>query len=165
MPLATAVWLVDNTSLTFQQIADFVGVHLLEVQAIADDKINVGPISPIANDQLTQSEIARCQKDATASLKLNKSIASKSKQARAYVPLIKRQQKVEVIAWLVRHHPHLPDAEVAKLMGATVNSVKNVRAGTHISGETLNPRHPVESGFCSRAQLDEVLERNKQKSA
>ena len=163
MPVATAVWLVDNTYLSFEQIAEFVGVHLLEVQAIADGKINVGGISPLANGQLTQAEIDRCQKSPTASLSLNKSISKVGKQAKKatpYVPLIKRQQRVEVIAWFIRHHSHLPDGEIAGIVSSTVNSVKSVRSGTHVTGEALNPLHPVESGFCSRAELEELLERH-----
>ena len=166
MPMATAVWLVDSTGLTFRQIADFVGVHVLEIQAIADGKnqVNVLGISPIENGQLSEREIELCQKDANRKLVLNKNIGQMRKKYGnrvAYVPLVKRQRRIEVIAWLLRHHPSLADADIAKLLGTTINAVKNVRRGTHPTGEALTLRHPVENGFCSRAELDELVNKAK----
>lgn len=162
MPMATAVWLIDQTGITFRQIAEFVGVHELEIQAIADGRSqnNVLGISPIDNGQLSAAEIDKCQKDPKHRLSLNKNIGAmreKYGNRTAYVPLIKRQQRVEVIAWVLRHHPGLADADVAKLLGSTLNSVTNVRKGTHPTGEALTLRHPVESGFCTRAELDALV--------
>ncbi len=166
MPMATAVWLIDNTGLTFGQIADFVGVHTLEIQAVADGKSQVGVagISPIDSEQLTGEEIDRCQKDPSRKLILSKGIKKMREKydiGRVYVPLVKRRQRIEVIAWIMRHHPSVADADIAKLLSTGVGTVKSVRSGTHPTGEALTLRHPVESGFCSRAELENLIDKSR----
>ena len=129
MPKATAVWLVDNTSLTFDQIADYCGLHRLEVQGIADGEVAIGiqGIDPIANSQLTRNEIERCEKDPSARLKMLKlDLPEPSKRTKGprYTPVAKRQDKPDAIAWLLRHHPELKESQIAKLIGTTKTTIQ-----------------------------------------
>ncbi len=158
MPQATAVWLVENTALTFEQIAEFCGLHPLEVQAIADEEVAVGMqgLDPIANGQLTREEIQRCEADPEARLRMAESDipkpVSRPKGPR-YTPLSKRQDKPDAVAWLLRHHPELSDAQIGRLVGTTKPTINAVRDRTHKNTPNLRPRSPVELGLCTREDL------------
>lgn len=164
MPKATAVWLVENTALTFMQIADFCGLHILEVQAIADEEVAVGMqgLDPVANGQITKEEIARCEADPTAKLTLVKSdIPQPSARGKGprYTPLSKRQDKPDAIAWLLRHYPELTDATIGRLIGTTKPTINAVRDRTHWNSPNLKPRSPVELGLCKHDDLRIALEK------
>lgn len=165
MPKATAVWLVENTALTFDQIAEFTGLHPLEVKAIADGDVAVGVrgLDPTVSGTLTREEIARCEKDPKARLQMAKSVAltvkpAKRKEAR-YTPLAKRQDRPDAIAWLLRHHPELSDAQICKLLGTTKATVQAVRDRTHWKSQDIRPRDPVLLGLCSQSELDDAIMR------
>ena len=148
MPKATAVWLVDNTTLTFLQIGNFCNLHELEVQAIADGEVAVGivGVDPIANGQLSREEIERCEADPTARLKMSKSDipqpVARQKGPR-YTPVSKRADKPDAIAWLLRHQPDLSDAQIGRLIGTTKPTINAVRDRTHWNSANLQPRSPV----------------------
>ncbi len=147
MPKATAVWLVENTSLSFDQIGEFCGLHALEVQAIADGEaaVQMMGLDPIANGQLTIDEIERCQPDPTARLRLAKEAAPviifKHRGPR-YTPIAKRQDKPDAISWLIKNHPELSDAQISKLIGTTKPTIAAVRERTHWNSTNIKPRHP-----------------------
>ena len=162
MPKATAVWLVENTSLTFEQIADFCGMHPLEVQGIADGEVAVGIVGldPVANGQLTREEIERCEKDPSARLKLLEGALPipvvQSKGAR-YTPVSKRQDRPNAIAWLLRHHPELTDAQITRLVGTTKATIQKVRDRTHFDMVNIKPQNPVALGLCTQQDLDDAI--------
>ncbi len=168
MPKATAVWLVENTALTFKQIADFCGLHILEVQAIADEEVAVGMqgLDPIANGQLTKEEIAACEADPSAKLRMVSSDipqpSSRGKGPR-YTPLSKRQDKPDAIAWLLRHYPELSDAQIGRLIGTTKPTINAVRDRSHWNSPNLKPRSPVELGLCKHDDLRIALEKAQRK--
>jgi hypothetical protein len=163
MPKATAVWLVDNTGLTFEQIADFCGLHPLEVQGIADGEVGAGirGLDPVAGGQLTREEIERCQKDPKTRLQLARPAAAVLKPARRreprYTPLSKRQDRPDAIAWVLRHHPELSDQQICKLLGTTKATVNAVRERTHWKSAEIRPRDPVLIGLCSQLDLDAAV--------
>ncbi len=164
MPKATAVWLVENTALTFEQIAEFCDLHLLEVQAIADDEVAVGMhgLDPVTNGQLVQEEIDRCAADPTARLKLAISdipMPSPRPAGARYTPVSKRQDKPDAIDWLLQHHPELSDPQVSRLLGTTKTTITAVRQRTHWNASNIKPRNPVELGLCSQEELDRALAR------
>ncbi|MGI9486400.1 MAG: DUF1013 domain-containing protein [Geminicoccaceae bacterium] len=160
MPKATAVWLVDNTTLTFEQIAKFCGLHALEVKGIADGEVGAGirGLDPVSGGQLERVEIERCEKDAKAELKLSRPAAADIKQPKRktprYTPLSKRQDRPDAIAWLLRNHPELADQQICKLLGTTKNTVNAVRDRTHWKSQEIRPRDPVILGLCSQIDLD-----------
>ncbi|HUL09798.1 MAG TPA: cell cycle transcriptional regulator TrcR [Candidatus Acidoferrum sp.] len=162
MPKATAVWLVNNTTLTFEQIAEFCGLHSLEVQGIADGEVAIGIVGldPTLNGQLTKEEIARCEADSTQRLKMEKpSIplpAPRTKGPR-YTPVAKRQDKPDAVAWLVRHHPELSDAQISKLIGTTKQTIAAVRDRSHWNFANLRPRDPVLLGLCTQSDLNAAV--------
>ncbi len=162
MPKATAVWLIENTTLNFEQIADFCGLHPLEVQGIADDEVAIGIVGmdPTANGQLTRAEIERCEKDPSARLKMLKADipmpATRTKGPR-YTPVSKRQDKPDAIAWLLRHHPELSDSQISKLIGTTKQTIAAVRDRSHWNSPNLRPRDPVLLGLCSQSDLNAVV--------
>ncbi len=164
MPKATAVWLVENTSLTFEQVAAFCGMHALEVQGIADGEVAIGIVGldPIANGQLTREEIVRCEADKSARLQIAQSdlpeITARGKGAN-YTPVSKRQDRPHAIAWLLRHHPELTDAQIRHLVGTTNTTIQKIRDRTHPETPNLKPRDPVALGLCSQAQLDEAIDK------
>ena len=166
MPKATAVWLVDNTSLTFEQIADFCGLHALEVKGIADDEVAQGirGQDPIGAGVLTREELARCQADPQTRLQLRKPKAEvkapKRREAR-YTPLSKRQDRPDAIAWLLRHHPEMTDQQICKLLGTTKNTVQAVRDRTHWKSQEIRPRDPVILELCSQTDLDAAVAKAK----
>jgi hypothetical protein len=161
MPKATAVWLVENTKLTFEQIADFCRLHPLEVQGIADGEVAVGIIGldPVASAQLTREEIARCEADNTASLSLRDSpavVAARQKGPR-YTPVSKRQDRPDAIAWLLKHQPELTDGQITKLLGTTKATIEAVRSRSHWNIANIKARDPVLLGICTQTELEAEL--------
>jgi hypothetical protein len=164
MPKATAVWLVDNTSLSFDQVAAFCGLHPLEVQGIADGEVAVGiqGMDPVVSGELTRAEIERCEADHTAQLATAKSSLpqpSKRTKGPRYTPVAKRQDKPDGIYWLVRHHPELKDSQVARLIGTTKTTIQAVRERTHWNSPNIRPRDPVLLGLCSQVDLNAAVEK------
>ena len=169
MPKATAIWLVENTSLTFEQIAEFCGLHLLEVQGIADGDVAVGMrgYNPIDNNQLTKQEIERCEKDINATLKLIKSTVIEDlpprKKDTKYTPLSLRQEKPYAILWLIKRYPtELSSSQIAKLTGSTKNTVDAIRNGTYREA-ILEAKSPMDVGLCSYKDLERTLNRTRVK--
>ncbi|HVC52276.1 MAG TPA: cell cycle transcriptional regulator TrcR [Stellaceae bacterium] len=165
MPKATAVWLVENTSLTFEQIAEFCGLHALEVQAIADGEVatQMQGLDPVANGQTTAEEIELCQKDPERKLQLAPQAIPpqfvKHKGPR-YTPIAKRQDKPDAIAYLLRNHPELSEAQISKLIGTTKPTIAAVRDRTHWNSPNIKPRHPVGLGLCTLDELDAAIARS-----
>lgn len=161
MPKATAIWLVDNTTLTFEQIAEFCGLHLLEVEAIANGDMDsrMAGFDPIASSQLTVEEIRRCEKDKNARLilKTNPYFVAEKRQQAKYTPRLKRQDKPDAIAWLVKYYPALPDTDICKLIGTTKATIHSIRNKTHKNFSMLTPRSPVVLGLCSEPELDFII--------
>ncbi len=162
MPKATAVWLVENTALSFQQIADFCGLHPLEVQGIADGEVSGGirGVDPIASGQLTMEEIKRAEADPQATLDLKNTakqyIMQKTKGSR-YTPVARRQDKPDAIAWIIKNYPSMTDAQIAKLVGTTKNTIQAVRGKTHWNSNNIKPRDPVLLGLCTQTHLDAAV--------
>lgn len=163
MPKATAVWLIDNTSLTFDQIAEFCGLHPLEVKGIADGDVAAGikGLDPVATGQLTRTEIERAQEDASTPLKMARTKvevpeAPKRKGPR-YTPVSRRQDRPNAVAWLLRHHPELADSQVCKLVGTTKPTINAIRDRTHWNIQNLAPADPVTLGLCKQIELDEAV--------
>lgn len=164
MPKATAVWLIDNTTLTFTQISEFTGLHELEVQAIADGEVAPGMqgMDPIQAGQLTAAEIKRCEGDPTAHLQLVESDLPqpvKRQKGPRYTPVSKRADKPDAIAWLLRYHPELNDAQICRMIGTTKPTVNAVRDRTHWNSSNLRPRSPVELGLCSQEEMSFEIQR------
>lgn len=164
MPKATAVWLVDNTALSFDQIAEFCKLHVLEVKAIADGEAAHGikGLDPISSGQLTRSEIARVEADQTARLRISESrvrIPEKKRKGARYIPLSRRQDRPNGILWLVMNHPELKDAQIARLIGTTKATIEQIRHRTHWNSANLVPLDPVGLGLCSQIDLDFELRR------
>ncbi|WGF87317.1 DUF1013 domain-containing protein [Marinivivus vitaminiproducens] len=162
MPKATAVWLVENTALTFDQIADYCGLHPLEVKGIADGEVAAGirGLDPVAAGELERSELERCQRDSKARLKMAKravDIVPVKRKGPRYTPLSKRQDRPDAIAWLLRNHPELTDALICKLLGTTKTTVAAVRDRTHWKSSEIRPRDPVLLGLCGQVDLDEAI--------
>lgn len=162
MPKATAVWLIEKTSLSFEQIADFVGMHPLEVQAIADGEVAQGIIGydPVQHGQLTREEIARCEADPNARLRMVEATLPVAKQrgkGARYTPISKRNDRPDAIAWLLRHHPQLTDAQIGKLLGTTKETIAKVRDRTHWNSANIKPRDPVILGLCTQSDLNAAL--------
>jgi uncharacterized protein len=162
MPKATAVWLVENTSLTFDQIAEFCGLHPLEVQAIADGEVanQMQGLDPVANGQTTADELARCQADPEARLTLLENAIppqfARHKGPR-YTPIAKRQDKPDAIFYLLRNHPELSDAQICKLVGTTKPTINAVRDRTHWNSVNIKARHPVGLELCTLDELDQAI--------
>jgi hypothetical protein len=164
MPKATAVWLVENTVLTFEQIADFCNLHALEVQAIADEEVAIGMqgIDPITNGQLTKEELQRCEADPNARLEMAKTDIPQPlarSEGPRYTPVSKRQDKPDAIAWLLRHYPEISDAQIGRLIGTTKPTINQIRDRTHWNTPNLRPRSPVELGLCKQEDLNTALDK------
>jgi len=168
MPKATAVWLVENTSLTFEQIADFCGLHPLEIQAIADGEVanQMQGLDPVANGQTTAEEIARCQADPQARLKLSAQALPPQlfrHKGPRYTPIAKRQDKPDAIAFLLKSYPEMTEAQISKLIGTTKPTIAAVRDRTHWNSSNIKPRHPVELGLCTFEELEDMVARSRPK--
>jgi hypothetical protein len=161
MPKATAVWLIEKTALTFIQIADFCGMHPLEVQAIADGEVAQGIVGydPVANSQVTAAEIARCEKDPDARLKLSHTTLPGPKRQRGarYTPVAKRNDRPDAIAFVLRNFPQLSETQVGKLLGTTKDTIQKVRERTHWNSANIKPRDPVILGLCSQTDLNAAV--------
>lgn len=170
MPKATAVWMVENTALTFEQIGEFCGLHKLEVQAVADGEVAIGIIGmdPVMSGQLTAEEIKRCEEDPRARLKMVRSDlpqpVSRTKGPR-YTPVSKRADKPDAIAYLVKTHPELLDAQIARLLGTTKDTIAKVRERSHWNSTNIKPRSPVMVGLCKQSDLDAALKRAQRRVA
>ena len=170
MARATAVWLVDNTTLTFKQIADFTGMHELEVQGIADGDVAAGVkgFDPVANSQLDASEIEKGEKDPAYKLKLKFNPAAVGEEKRRgprYTPLSKRQDRPAAILWLVKFHPELTDGVIGKLVGTTKPTIQTIRERTYWNMQNLVPTDPVALGFCRQSELDAAVQKAAAKKA
>ena len=160
MRKATAVWLVENTALSFRQIANFCGLHELEVQGIADGDVASGVIgqNPITSGQLTKEEIVRCESEQTANLKLNKSSISKAKVKTAkYTPIARRQDKPDGIAFLLKYYPTITNNQIKKLIGTTDKMIDSIRDKTHWNIKEIKPRDVVLLGLCSQSRFNEII--------
>ena len=164
MPMATAVWLVENTSLTFKQIANFCKLHEVEIQGIADGEVAKGIVgyNPIIAGQLTREEINLSSKDSSRPLNLQVNeieIDSDNKKTKKYIPLSKRQDKPDSALWLLRHHSNLKDSQIAKLVGITKNSVTSIRNKSYWNYNNLNSKDPVAMGLFTQKDLLDALEK------
>lgn len=170
MPIATAVWLIDNTSLTFDQIADFCVLHPLQVKGIADGDVAAGVrgIDPISNSQLTREELEKAEADPDYRMKLSRPktlVVEKPRKGPRYTPVSKRQNRPDAIAWMVRNHPEVSDAQIAKLLGTTKTTIQAVRDRTHWNSANLTPQDPVGLGLCTQIELDGVVRKAAAKRA
>ena len=162
MPKATAVWLLDHTTLTFQQIADFCGMHTLEIQAIADGDVasHIMGLDPVANEQLTADEIKRCESDPNATLELyrNPEVERLLNMGKKYVSHSKRGDRPSAIAWIVKNHPEMRDSQIVKLLRTTKPTITAIRERTHKNIHNIVPRNPVTLGLCSESDLNAAVQ-------
>ncbi len=163
MPKATAVWLIDNTGLSFQQIAEFCSLHVLEVQGIADGEVAKGiqGLDPTMNNQLTKEEIARCEQHTKRRLVMCKQDLPeplKRTKGPRYTPVAKRQDKPDGVAFLLKHFPDLKDVQISKLIGTTKNTIQAIRERTHWNTQNINPRDPVLLGLCTQTELNAAVD-------
>jgi uncharacterized protein len=170
MAKATAVWLVDNSTLSFQQIADFCGLHELEVQGIADGDVATGVkgFDPIANNQLDQTEITRAEADTSYRMKLKfnaSAVGEEKRRGPRYTPLSKRQDRPAAILWLVKFHPELADAAIGKLVGTTKPTIQAIRERSHWNISQITPIDPVALGLCRQTELDAAVQKAARKKA
>ncbi|MBA8666609.1 DUF1013 domain-containing protein [Holosporaceae bacterium 'Namur'] len=172
MPKATAIWLIENTTLTFGQIAEFCGLHPLEVQGIADGDVAKGiiGIDPVTSGQITKEEITRCETNPKLYLtlsanaqKLMKEQARQKKSAK-YTPVARRQDKPDAVAWIIKNCPELNDSQIMKLIGTTKTTINAVRDKSHWNSPNIRPRDPVLLGLCTQTELDRIYDLAKQKS-
>ena len=162
MPKATAVWLIDNTALTFEQIAEFCSLHVLEVQAIADGDVGQGILgfNPVLNGQLTQEEIDNCCNDTSLFLKKSVSSLPESKvktRGPKYVPLARRGDKPDAIAWIVKNHPEVKNNQISKLIGTTKDTIEKIRTRSHWNISNITAKHPVLLTLCSQEDLENAI--------
>src|SRR6201985_3652298 len=161
MPKATAVWLIEKTALTFTQIADFCGMHPLEVQAIADGEVaqGINGYDPVANGQVSRPIIRRCEADPGARLKLAATALPQPKRLRGsrYTPVAKRNDRPDAIAFLLRSYPQLSEAQVSKVLGTTKDTIQKVRERSHWNSANIKPRDPVILGLCSQTDLNATV--------
>lgn len=159
MPKASAIWLIDNTTLTFEQVADFTGLHKVEVQALADEDVGYGIVGrdPVKNEETTQEELDKAIADETYIMKLSRndlpSVHTRAKGPR-YTPVSKRGDKPDAIAWILKHHSEISDAQIGKLVGTTKPTIEAIRDRTHQSTSTQRPRNPAEMGLCTYKELE-----------
>jgi len=162
MPKATTVWLVENTGLSFEQIAEFVSLHELEVQAIADGEVAIGMqgADPVASGVLSQEEIDRCQADPNAVLVMSKGTLPEPKargKGARYTPVSKRQDRPDAIAWILKHHPEMTDPQISRLIGTTKPTIKTIRERSHWNISKIKPQSPVGLGICSEDDLEKMV--------
>lgn len=171
MPKATAVWLVDNTSLSFDQIADFCGLHPLEVRGIADGDVarDIRGADPLVNGQLSREELDRAQADDTyrmsAVVSRHAELMKAHKPAPKYTPVSRRQDRPDAISWFVRNHPEVTDAQISKLLGTTKSTIDSVRNRTHWNSANIKPVDPVTLGLVGQLALDELVKKAADKKA
>lgn len=170
MAKATAVWLIDNTTLSFKQIADFCGMHELEIQGIADGDVAAGVkgFDPVGSNQLDAAEIRRAEEDPRYKLKLKHNPAAEGEEKRRgprYTPLSKRQDRPAAILWLVKFHPELADSQIGKLVGTTKPTIQAIRERTHWNIQNITPIDPVALGLCRQTELDSAVQKAAKKRA
>lgn len=164
MPMATAMWLIDNTTLTFDQIGQFTGMHAIQVEAIADGEVGRGIVGrdPVKNGETTAEELEKAAKDSSYVMKYSRS-ALPSVKVRAkgpkYTPVSKRGDKPAAIAWILKHHPEVSDAQITKLVGTTKPTIQSIRDRSHPDSANIRPRAPMELGLCSYAELEKASEK------
>jgi hypothetical protein len=168
MPMATAVWLVENTTLTFKQIAQFCNLHEVEVQGIADGEVAKGIMAynPIISGQLTKEEIEQSSEDENRNLQIKNTdieISNEDKKVKKYIPLSKRQDKPDSALWLIKHHSLLKDSQIAKLVGVTKGSVTSIKNKSYWNYNNLNPKDPVALGLFSQKDLVEAIEKSERR--
>jgi hypothetical protein len=165
MPKASAIWLVENTALTFKQIADFSGMHELEIKGIADGEVGVGikGLNPMSTNQLTKEEIEKATNNPEHSLELIQNEITlqteKDPKQKKYIPLSKRQERPDAISWLLRNHPELKDSQIAKLVGSTKNMIVSIKTKANWNMSNIRPQDPVGLGLCKQIDLDDALEK------
>lgn len=166
MPKATAVWLVENTALSFSQIADFTGMHEIEIQALADEEVGRGIVgrNPVEENELAQAELDKAQGDPSYRMKLMRVAADlPSIKIRAngprYTPVSKRADKPDAISYILKHHPEISDAQICKLVGTTKPTIDAVRTRSHPNSANLRPRHPVDLGLCTYAEMEYAIQK------
>lgn len=163
MPKATAVWLLDNTTLTFVQIAEFCGLHHLEVKGIADGDVaeNMRGMDPVSGGELTREEIQKAEADGSYRMRVAPSkiahIPQPKRKGARYTPVARRGDKPDAVAWFIRNHPEVTDAQICKLIGTTKSTINNVRDKSHWNSSEIKPVDPVTLGLCSQIELDEVI--------
>ena len=173
MKKATALWLIDNTSLTFEQIADFCGIHVLEVQGMADGDVSnsITPLNPIDSNQLTREMIAACEKDSKKKLELRENVADtiviekKGRKSNTYVPIARRGDKPDGIAFLLKYYPDITNEQIRRLINTTTPMIESIRNKTRWNIKEIKPRDPVMLGLCSQSQFNSVVDevkKNKQ---
>ena len=169
MPRATAVWLVENTTITFKQIAEFCNLHELEIKGIADGDVAKGikAYNPILAGQLTREEIEESSKDVNRPLTLNKKVLDikSEKKTNKYVPLSKRQDRPEAVLWLTKNYPQLSDGQIVKLVGSTKNTVNSIRKKNYWNSSNLSPKDPVVSNLCSQIDIKNAIDKAERKAA
>lgn len=166
MPKATAIWLLDNTALTFDQISAFCGLHTLEIRALADGEVASGLVGfdPILNGQLTQDELNRCAADPKALLQLldnARKTATKTKSGKKYTPLARRSDRPDAILWLIKNYPQLSDTQICMLLGTTRGTITSIRDRSHWNIQNIKPHDPVILGICSQKDLDALVNQTK----
>ncbi len=159
MPKATAVWLVENTALSFEQIGDFTGLHAIEVQALADEEVGRGIVgrNPVEHGEVTQEELDKAAADTKYRMKMSRSdLPSVKLRAKGpkYTPVSKRGDKPDAIAYLLKHHPEITDAQICRLIGTTKPTIASVRDRSHPGAQQIKPRHPVDLGLCTYGELE-----------
>lgn len=166
MPKATAVWFIENTALDFEQIADFTGLHTIEVQALADEEVGLGIVGrdPVKNNELEAGELEKAIADSSYRMKILRSRSDlPAVKVRAkgpkYTPVSKRSDKPDAIAWIIKNHPEVSDAQITKLVGTTKPTIQSVRDRTHPASSTIKPRHPAEIGLCTYQELEKASEK------
>ncbi|MFN4288876.1 MAG: DUF1013 domain-containing protein [Brevundimonas sp.] len=170
MPKATAVWLVENTALTFEQIAEFCGLHPLEVRGIADGDVarDIRGADPIMNGQLTHEELDKAQADASYRMKAvvsrHAELLKPTKKTPRYTPVSRRQDRPDAIMWFVKNHPEVTDAQISKLLGTTKSTIESVRGRTHWNSANIKPVDPVTLGLCGQIELDAVIRKAAEKA-
>lgn len=170
MPIATAVWLIENTRLTFDQIADFCVLHPLQVKGVADGDVAAGVrgIDPITNHQLSREELEKAEADPEYRMHLSRPktlVAERTKKGPRYTPVSKRQNRPDAIAWLLKNHPEITDGQIAKLLGTTKSTIQTVRDRSHWNAQNISPTDPVGLGLCSQIELDMLVRKADAKRA
>lgn len=166
MPKATAIWFIDNTALDFEQIADFTGLHTIEVQALADEEVGRGIVGrdPVKNHELEPEELEKAKADSSYRMKVLRprtdlpSVKVRAKGPK-YTPVSKRSDKPDAIAWILKNHPEISEAQITKLVGTTKPTIQSVRDRTHPNSATIKPRHPAELGLCTYQELEKASDK------
>ena len=160
MPRATAIWLIENTALTFSQIAEFCGLHIVEVQSLADGSMDaqMTGFDPVTSSQLTVEEIRRCEANPNAKLQIKETqYFEEEKPYKKYTPKSKRRDRPDAIAWILKYYPDIPEQDICNLIGATKVAIKSIKNKTHRNYSEIRPQSPVTLGLCSEAELDFVV--------